>query len=612
MKPMKPRRMEWRCPTRATVGLLLVPLLSCAPSPGSAPDPEPDLILFNGKILTVDETFAIAEAVAVAEGRFIAVGASEDVRALAVARTRQVDLGGRTVVPGLWDSHNHQYSRVARELTNASHVRHVDLSQVQSVEEMKAAIAERAREVEPGVWIYGSRGWWEYRLAENRLPNRLDLDEAAPDNPVVIPGPSHYVIANSMALNLSDIDRDTPDPYGGVIERDERNGEATGVLFDRAGALIQGEPPPSLTAEEELEGLRQIIDRQQSYGITSIREAGVGPAAVDAYKALLDAGRLTQRVDLWYRIDPLSKKPGSDGRVPGLPTLEPADPNALKTLSEIEEEANSLLRPGTTFGDGMVRIGGIKMILDGAERKAFLREEYPGQPGYHGVLFIPEEQLTRVSIQLNRMGWPVTAHAVGDAAIDVLLNAYEAADEDASIVGKRWGIEHAFLVRPDHFDRASRLKLTVNSQYPHNAQLGSMMIRSWGERLANMCLPFKSWMEHGITLAGGSDGPISYHSDPMLILWGSVTRGTLWGGVLGAEEALDREQALRTLTINAAYASFWENELGSIESGKYADLVVLSDDYLNVPADAIKDIKALVTVVGGQPVHGTFETLSND
>ncbi len=595
---------SWR--TRAAVGLLIVPLLSCAP----AADHAPDLILFNGKILTVDETFSMAEAVAITGGRFVAVGASDDVRALAAARTRQVDLAGLTVVPGLWDSHNHQYSRVARELSNASHVRHVDLSQVQSVKEIQAAIAERAQTVEAGVWIYGSRGWWEYRLDEQRLPNRLDLDEAAPRNPVVIPGPSHYVIANTMALTLSEIDRDTPDPYGGMIERDEKTGEPTGVLFDRAGALIQGEPPPSLTVEEELSGLRRIIDRQHSHGITSIREAGVGPVAVDAYRALLDAGQLTQRVDLWYRIDPLSKKPGSDGRVPGLPTLEPADPSALKSMSEIKEEASSLLSPGTTFGDGMIRIGGIKMILDGAERKAFLREEYPGQPGYHGVLFIPEEQLTRVSIQLNRMGWPVTAHAVGDAAIDVLLNAYEAANEDSSIVGKRWGIEHAFLVRPDHFDRASRLRLTVNSQYTHNAQLGSMMIRSWGERMANMCLPFKSWMEHGIILAGGSDGPISYHSDPMLILWGSVTRGTLWGGVLGPEQGLDREQALRTLTINAAYASFWEDELGSIEPGKYADLVILSDDYLNVPADAIKDIEVLVTMVGGEPVHGTFEKLS--
>ena len=428
---------------------------------------------------------------------------------------------------------------------------------------------------------------------------------------MVIPGPSHYVIANSMALTLSEIDRDTPDPYGGMIERDPRRPENRPACF----SIV---PAPWFRASRRLRLRQKRSSKVFAKSSTASTPMALHPFARQAWarsrstltRPSSTPDELTQRVDLWYRIDPLSKKPGSDGRVPGLPTLEPADPSALKSMREIEEEANSLLSPGTTFGDSMIRIGGIKMILDGAERKAFLREEYPGQPGYHGVLFIPEEQLTRVSIQLNRMGWPVTAHAVGDAAIDVLLNAYEAANEDSSIVGKRWGIEHAFLVRPDHFDRASRLRLTVNSQYPHNAQLGSMMIRSWGERMANMCLPFKSWMEHGIILAGGSDGPISYHSDPMLILWGSVTRGTLWGGVLGPEQGLDREQALRTLTINAAYASFWEDELGSIEPGKYADLVILSDDYLNVPADAIKDIEVLVTMVGGEPVHGTFEKLS--
>lgn len=534
--------------------------------------PVPDLILYNGKLLTVNDAAPTAQAVAITAGRFSAVGTDAQIRARAGERTRQIDLGGRTVTPGLWDSHNHQFAR-------AQSIADVDLTNVSSIADIQAAIAARIKRVKPGEWIQGTRGWWEYRLAEKRLPTRWDLDKVAPDNPVAIPGP-HYRIANSLALKVSGITRWTKDPQGGEIWRDE-SGEPTGLLMDRAGQLLKVPQRRPIEAEE-LANLQEMIRRQLSVGLTAIREPGITPEGVAMYRKLLDRGELTQRVDLWYRVDP------------------------LQSVDAIERDVKTFHPIGTVWGDGMIRISGIKMGIDGAEQSAYLREDYPGKPGYRGLQFLPTAQYAEVCRLLNRLGWVVTTHAVGDAAFDQVLDAYDAANRDASIVEKRWAVEHVFLVRPDHYDRAKRLNLTINSQYQHNSELGALILRAWGEQWANMSEPFRTWMEKGLVLAGGSDGPISYQAVPMTILWGSVTRDTLWGGQLGPDQGLTREQALKTLTINAAYAAFQEKTLGSIEVGKYADLVVLSDDYMTVPAAAIKDITPAAVIVAGRVVSGAL------
>ena len=534
--------------------------------------PAPDLILYDGKILTGHDAAPPVQAVAIANGRFSAVGSDAEIRALAGERTRQIDLGGRTVTPGLWDAHNHQYSR-SESLSD------VDLTNVSSIADIQAAVASRAKQVKPGEWIQGTRGWWEYRLADKRLPTRWDLDKAAPNNPVAIPGP-HYRIANSMAFRVSGVTRSTKDPQGGEIWKDS-NGEPNGLLMDRAGQLLKI-PDERPSEEQELANLSEMIRRQLAVGLTAVREPGITPQGVAAYRKLLARGELKQRVDLWYRVDP------------------------LQPLDETERYVKTFEPIGTVWGDGMLRISGIKMGIDGAEQSAFLREDYPGKPGYRGLQFLPTAQYAEVCRLLNRLGWVVTTHAVGDAAFDQVLDAYEAANRDSSIVDKRWAVEHVFLVQPDHYDRAKRLNLTINSQYQHNSELGALILRAWGERRANMSEPFKTWMDRGFVLAGGSDGPISYKAVPMLILWGSITRDTLWGGRLGPEQGLTREQALKTLTINAAYAAFQEKILGSIEPGKYADLVVLSDDYMTVAPAAIKDIRPIAVVVGGQLVAGAL------
>jgi len=529
-----------------------------------------DQILVNARVYTVNAEFSRAEAVALRGSRIVAVGSESEVRQHAGPATRIVDLGGRTVVPGLADSHNHQISRGIM-------LNHVDLTHVRSIQEILDAIAARIQTSKPGEWIQGTRGWWEYELKENRYPTRWELDAVSPNNPVSIPGP-HYIVVNSKALELAKITRSTPNPPGGEIYHDKKTGEPDGLLMDRAGTLVRNLIPDTLSQEQIQNGIREILRRQVSNGLTLIREPGLSPKDVQTYRELLDRGELPMRMDLLYRLDQ------------NLP------------LEEFKAREQEILRPGQKFGEDMIRIDGIKMILDGAERSALLREPYPDRPDFRGLEFIPTEKYEEICAYLNEKGWRVATHVVGDAAIDQALDAYEFAHQQKPIAGKRWSLEHAFLVRPDHYDRSKGMELVINTQYMHNYSLGKLILEAWKEPMANLSIPIKGWIDHGLVVAGGSDGPISYQASPLLVFYGSVTRNTGWGGRLGPDQGISREQALRTVTINAAYASFLEKETGSLEQGKYADLVVLSGDLMTVPEEEIRSIEVLATMVGGRVV----------
>lgn len=539
-----------------------------------ADDPVADLIIHNGKLVTVDGSFSIAEAAAIRDGRFIAVGGTGEVMAYRGADTRMIDVGGRTVLPGFNDTHLHVLRRAV------TFVEQVDLTEVQSIEDIQAAIRARAEDVEPGEWIFGSRGWWEYELSDGRIPTRYDLDEAAPDNPVSIPGP-HYDIVNSLALELAGIDRNTPDPQGGEIRRDE-NGEPTGLLFDNASRPIDAFFP-EVPVERQLLGLKNMIARINAYGITSYREPGGSLEGVALLRRLYDAGELNVRVDWAYNVDP------------NLPE------------DELVAKLESFGPPGQTWGDGMFRADGLAEVgLDGAELTAMLRDPYPGRPDYTGLQKVPQDQFNLLALTAARMGWRLGPHAVGDAAIDEAIEAFRYANEHHPIHLERWMIDHAFLLIPDHYDDVRELGLFINSQYMHNAQLGALILEAWERPLADQSEMFGDWVENGIIFGNGADGPVSYIANPLLYIWGSVTRGTLWGGKLGPDQGLSREDAIRSVTIWSAYSSFEEKIKGSIEPGKYADFVVLSDPILEVPAEQIKDIEVLATVLGGRTVHGSL------
>lgn len=543
---------------------------------GGPAEAAPDYVLFNARVVTVDPAFSTVQAFAVEGGRFLAVGSNEDVLALAGPDTRRIDMRGQTILPGFNETHQSLIGKANNLVISA------DLTNIRSIADIQNAIRERARVTPPGEWIMGTRGWWEYELSDGRLPTREDLDAAAPDHPVSIPGP-HYQIANSRALALAGITRETPDPPGGEIIRDPRTGELTGLLFDRAGRMVS-RLHPTATREQQIEGIQRLLAVHARNGLTSMGETGGSPETAQILRELHDAGALTIRVDFHYNIDP---------RLP---------------LDEAERQIVALGPPGQRFGDGMFRSDGIaETSLDGAELTAYLRDDYPGRPGYRGLQIVPDDQFRDFALLAARYGWRLRPHAVGDAAIDQALTAFEYVNERIRISHRRWAVDHAFLLRPDHYPRLRALGMTVNSQYMHNYQLGALILRAWGRPLADHSMRYRDWIENGIMFANGSDGPVSYHAEPLLQIYGSVTRNTGWGGRLGPDQGISREDAIRSVTINGAHTTFEEHVKGSIEPGKYADFVVLSADILTVPEEQLRDIRVLATILGGRAVFGSLD-----
>jgi hypothetical protein len=531
-----------------------------------------DLIIRDAHIVTVNPKFTIAQAAAIRGGKFISVGPDAEVMKTTGPNTRVIDLHGKTVLPGFNDTHVHLTAGEELSLQ-------VDLTHIHSIGQIQAAIAARAKQVKPGEWITGTRGWWEYQLAEGRLPTRADLDAAAPDNPVAIPGP-HYVIVNSLALKLASVTRDTPDPQGGQIYKDSR-GEPTGLLMDNASRFIRKFLPRPTEAQKEA-GLRRVLALVNSHGLTSAGDPSGSPADAALFRKLRDEGQLTVRVDFAYNIDP------------------------AESLDKAEAELRALPKPGSD-GDGMFRSDEIgETGLDGAELTAFLEHDYPGKPGYRGLQKVPTDQFEKFAALVAKYGYRLRPHAVGDAAIDEALDAFEYANRQTPITGRRWMIDHAFLLGPQHYQHLKKLGLLINSQYMHNYELGALILKAWKRPLADRSEPYREWLKNGIMFAGGSDGPISYYAEPLLEIYGEVTRGTQWGGRLGPDQGVSREAAIRSVTINGAYTTFEEKVKGSIEPGKYADFVVLSGDILKVPAERIRDLKVLATVLGGRIVYGSL------
>ena len=539
-----------------------------------SPQTAPDLIVHNAKILTVDEGFSIAEAAAVKDGAFVAVGTDAEVLATAGPDTRQVDLGGKSMLPGFNDTHSHVV-KMGLNLPAS-----IDLTSVASIADIRGVVAERVAKSEPGEWIFSEGGWWQFMLADGRLPNRHDLDPVSPDNPVVLRG-GHYNIANSLALERLGYTKDTPDPPGGEIWKDE-DGEPTGFLL-KAAHHPTLEYVPKLTREEQLGGIRQAIQRINSWGMTSFRESGGTKEQVEMLRELYDRGELTARVDWCYDVDPNT----------------PED--------EVDAVFEALGPPGQEWGNGMFRADGLAELgLDGAEESAYLRSGYKGRPDYRGVQVVSQEQFNMFAAAAARHGWRPGPHVVGDAAIDQALAAFEYANERTSIIGKRWMLDHAILLLPDHYDQVKALELIVNAQPRHNYIIGDKFTEFWGRERADMAYRFRDWLDNGIMTTLGADRPISARSTPLMQIDIAVTRQTGWGGVLGEDQGISREEAIRAITQASAYTTFEEGKKGSIEPGMYADFVVLAEDILTVPAETIHDIEVVATVLAGEVVYGSL------
>jgi predicted amidohydrolase YtcJ len=526
--------------------------------------PAPDVILINGIVITVDRNFAIAEGVAISGDRILTTGNEDQLRSLAGPSTRVVDLKGNTVIPGLMDNHLH----------GAGGGPGVDLSRARSLGDVHAAISARVKQSAPGDIIVSNSDWHEAQLTEQRLPLRDDLDTIAPENPVVLVRGGHEYILNSAALARWNVTRDTAQPPGGRITR-YADGRLNGELVDTAKNLIRLPPPPARTPEQVRADRIADYRKLNAAGLTSIRHPGIGIADYRMLQDMQKRGELTVRINALLRA-------GADAI------------------------AASGIRQGE--GDGWLRIGGVKLGVDGGFEGGLMREPYEtpwDENGtFRGLQTIDTERFVAAVQDLNRRDWRVATHAVGDAAIDLVLNAYEKANAERSIVNRRWSIEHAFIGRPDHLPRMKALGVAISAQN-HLYLAGPSLVKYWGAARAGITTPVKMYLDAGLPVSSGSDAPVVPYP-PLWTLYHFVTRDTITGGVLGADQRVTREQALRMATMNNAWLNMEERTKGSIEPNKLADLVILDADPLTAPETRLRDAKVLATIVGGKVVAGAF------
>ena len=557
-------------PLKALIGLVALSLVAaCA----SLSRPSADTVYVNGKIITADKAFTIAQAVAVKDGRFVAVGTSDELRRYVSASTRVVDLKGKAVIPGLMDSHTHMLAAGAAE-TRAP------LFRARTVAEAQAIIGDfiKSKNVPPGQWVQTS-GWHPpSQLAERRYLTRQEIDAVAPNHPVYVQTVGHFAMANTKALELAGITRQTADPVGGKIFRDA-SGDATGLLEETAIDLVEHKIPRP-TFEQ---ATAQLITAQRIYnqsGITSTIDAALSEEQMQAYFAVAERKQASVRTGLMWK--PSAGTPDEFER-------------ALKAAKFKENQ-----------GDDWVRVSGIKIVSDGGMtlRSAYTREAYAGEPHNHGTLAVDAAAYKQSVSLANRHGWRVGTHAVGDAAVDLVLDAYAAADQDKSIKDRRFVVIHGSLMAREQIVRARQLGVRVDAQNIFMWDKAAAVERNMGSTLANRAVPSR-WLIDTLGIEGtaaGTDNQVNI-LNPFVGLYIMVTRKDPTGKVYGADQAVTREEALRLYTNAGPYYTFDERNKGSIEVGKLADMVVLSADYLTVPEAGIKDIKPMQTIVDDKVVY---------
>jgi hypothetical protein len=527
----------------------------------------PDAIYYNAKVVTVDDRFSYAQAVAIGGDKFTAVGTNEAIRKLAGPSTRQIDLKGLTVVPGLTDNHLH----------SAGGGPGVDLSRTRTLEEVLTVIGERVKKSEPGEVVVTNSDWHEAQLEGQRLPLRRDLDRVSPMSPVVVVRGGHEYILNSAALTKWNITKTTPEPAGGRISQ-YPDGELNGELVDTAKGLVKLPPPPARSMEQQMQDQIDEYKKLNAAGLTAVRHPGDSVESYRLRKEMQKRGVLTMRVTQLLRLG--------------------GNPAAMEQAIEA-----SGLSPND--GDAMLRLGGMKLGVDGGFEGGFMRQPYEEPYGEHGkfrgLQTTPQDRFTETVKMLNRLNWRVFTHAVGDAAIDEVLEGYEAANAEKSIVGKRWGIEHAFMAQPDQFPRMKSLGLQISAQN-HLYLAGPSLVKYWGPKRAAWVTPVKSLLDAGLPVSGGTDSAVVPYP-PLWVIYHFVTRDTITGGVLGADQKISREDALRLVTRNHWYLTFEEDTKGFTAPGRYADMVVLAEDIMTVPAKRIEQMNVLMTMVGGKVVY---------
>jgi predicted amidohydrolase YtcJ len=564
-------------------------LLALAAATACARAPQPTHIFFGGKIVTVDPQFRTVEAMAIRDGVITAVGTNAEVLKSAGPDTQQFDLRGKTVLPGLIDSHVHAPAASMYEFEQP-------VPDMESVEDVLAYLKTRADSTEPGRWITLSQVFIT-RLREQRYPTRAELDRVAPRNPVAFrTGPDASL--NTMALAKSGIDAKFQVPQGQPcrIERD-RNGQPTGILRNCGRYIQSGSEGPAPTEANRLSRLRELLADYNSVGITSIVDANTSRADLELYRKLFEQNRLTCRTFMAYAVD------------------------AQAPFDKIEATIHEAAAHPLHTQNNMLWLRGVKVFMDGGmlTGSAYMRQPWGvsriyaiDDPAYRGVRFIEPEKLYQMAKLALANDLQFTAHSQGDAAVDAMVEAYERINrDDFPVRERRPSITHASFMSAEAIAKMKALGIVANLQPAWLYLDGTTLREHFGvERLAYFH-PYRTLFEQGVTVGGGSDHMQKIGSlrsinpyNPFLAMWTTlerVPRGS--DAPLHPEQKLTREQAIRLYTINNAFLTFDEARKGSLEPGKLADFIVLDRDILGCPADEVKDIKVEATYLGGSRVY---------
>jgi hypothetical protein len=540
-------------------------LLLCSVFFLSACEPEnpADLVLYNGNVIAVDAGDSRHQAVAVTGGRITAVGSDDSVLEHAGRETRRIDIGGKTVIPGIVDAHTH-----LRGI--AGNMGMLRISDATSVTEVLEIIARRAAEVPPGTWIQTATGWQATNFEENRMPTKEELDSAAPEHPVFLKKGYQNGVVNSLALQTAGITAENAKDH--FLRNEE--GALSGEIYGSLREIVAAQPPVSdeQTVQSYVEGMKLL----NSFGVTSLRDAALAPAQVGLLRNLADEGKLTLRINAVGQIFP--------------PTPLQVDKRMWGDIEQVHGDWYT----HDTF----------KIVADGGISDALLRDEYAWNDenvaGYRGRYVTQMDKIKAVAEWACETGRKLAVHTIGDAMIDSLLDYYESINDKCATGELGWTIEHVALVTPDQVDRIMALGLKVTTQTGLNYNLAAAWRKYWGEERMARSVPNRMLIDKGLRPGGGTDantGPMN----SFVAMWADVTRQTRVG-VIGPEQAVTPLESLYMHTIWAARVFGNDATSGSIEVGKYADLAILDRNILAVPNDEIKDTQVLMTLVEGRVV----------
>jgi hypothetical protein len=552
--------------------------------------PAPDLIVHGGKILTVDRDFTNVQAMAIQDGRVLAVGRDEEILALAGSDTQLIPLGGRTVLPGLIDSHSHATSAAMYEFDHP-------VPEMETIADVLSYIESRSDALSTGEWIRVSQVFIT-RLREQRYPTREELDRAAPRNPVVFrTGPDASL--STLALSLSGIDKNFQVPEGEPcrVERDPKTGEPTGILRNCSQYIQSQSSSREPTEQDRLERLRELLADYNSVGLTSIVDADTGDSELELYRTLHNRGELNIRTYITLSINAQAPIEEIEARI------QHATQDPLHQYNEM-----LWLRGAKSYLDGGMLTGSAYMLEPWGVSKIYSIED----PTYRGVLFIQPEKLYQIAKIALSNGLQFTAHSQGNGAVTNLIDAYERINrDDFPVSDLRPSITHASFMSADAIERMQKLGVVANLQPAWLYLDGATLLKQFGPERLEYFQPYNTLSEHKVTVGGGTDHMQkigSYRSinpyNPFLGMWITLKRQPRWmDEALHPEQNLTREQAIRLYTINNAYLTFEEDRKGSLEPGKFADFIVIDRDIMTCPLDEVQSIEVEQTYLGGKRIY---------